>query len=424
MTNTHITHQPQSFGPAVHLDADTTRQHDVGPARARVRSAIFVDFDNVFGGLWSNDSAAALRFASAPQDWLERLAVLPAGEQRDFRIRRVYLNPQGSLASARGDGGRPWFHRFRPALTAAGFEVVDCPPLTGAQKNAADIRIVLDVMDVAAQAPIDEIVIASSDSDFTPLMYRLRASDRRTLILTTNPAPAAFRNTADAVIDNGAMIALVTGRSTGGGADLAPFEVSADCATIVPTEVDANNNKPSTEVTVDRDTARAAAADSDRVRAWKGRFPAEITALCRTADLPKIATECWPTMLAEIAAASAEFGTYSPAEMSRTVRDRLVQHGVVIGRTAVSAVYHSLAKAGIDTETSEGHTVESYVDALVAHYCERAGAFGWILDGNQREILRAWLAGEGANHRPAEGSGSKEDTFIAAESTDSGAEAA
>ena len=37
------------------------------------KSAIFVDFDNVFSTLWDLDKEAAERFASEPGDWLQSL---------------------------------------------------------------------------------------------------------------------------------------------------------------------------------------------------------------------------------------------------------------------------------------------------------------------------------------------------------------
>lgn len=65
------------------------------------------------------------------------------------------------------------------------------PGLTSSH-STADIRIALDVMDAASNHLIDEFIVASSDSDFTPLLHRLRASDHRTAILSTCTTSGAF----------------------------------------------------------------------------------------------------------------------------------------------------------------------------------------------------------------------------------------
>ncbi|AKL74099.1 NYN domain [Actinobacteria bacterium IMCC26256] len=394
MTNKKTTHQPQRLSDAVNHSIFTAMPNENELPRTRVRSAIFLDFDNVFGGLWSVDSAAALRFAGSPQEWLERLAVFHNGKNRDFLIRKIYLNPNGSIARASDEGGRILFQRFRTAFTNAGFEVVDCPALTSAQKNAADIRIVLDVIDVMASTNLDEIIIASSDADFTPLMYRLRASDQCTLILSTSRASAAYRNTADSVIDNGMMLQLITGSPTAKGGDKGHLESAPDASTRVSAEVGPGDSASREEPVTQDLPVSSSAAGLARVSEWRSRFPAEITALCEIADLPEIATECWPPLLAEIASVSADLGTYSPGDASRLVRDRLGERGVIIGRRVIGLVYCSLAKAGVDTEAKEGHNVDGYIHALVALHSQRAAAVGWILNDEEIQILSTWLAGD------------------------------
>lgn len=154
------------------------------------RSALFVDFDNIYLGLLDTDAAAARAFAESPDRWVEALT---AGEEdasqfrRRWLVRVCYLNPVR-------------FGAFRPFFTRSGFRVVDCPPLTSRQKNSADIHMVLDILD-ALQHPAgyDEFVIASADADFTPVMMRLRAHGRRTAIVTAGPAAAAYRAVCDSV---------------------------------------------------------------------------------------------------------------------------------------------------------------------------------------------------------------------------------
>jgi hypothetical protein len=82
----------------------------------------------------------------------------------------------------------------------AGFQVVDCPPLARG-KNGADIQIVLDVVDaLAAPVHIQDFMLLSSDSDFTPLLHRLRLHDRRTTLLVQQYVAPALVAAADRVV--------------------------------------------------------------------------------------------------------------------------------------------------------------------------------------------------------------------------------
>ena len=162
-----------------------------------LRGAIFLDFDNVLSGLREGAGPeVARRFAEAPQEWLGWLA---AGAPRRFLLRRCYMNPAGYLEDA--DGTRRYFSGFRHAFQAAGFEVVDCPRLTR-MKNGADLRIALDVMDALASplARIDEFTLLSSDSDFVPLLLRLRAADRTTRLVAHPELGRVVRAAADEVL--------------------------------------------------------------------------------------------------------------------------------------------------------------------------------------------------------------------------------
>lgn len=171
-----------------------------GPAR-RLRTALFVDFDNVYIGLRRLDPDAAEAFATDPGHWLGELE---SGSDADgdfarrFLVRACYLNPSV-------------YSRFRPNFTRAGFQVVDCPSLTQQGKSSADINLVLDAVDaLAADARYDEFVIVSADADFTPLAQRCRAADRRVTIITASPAASAYRAVADTVINADELADLVT----------------------------------------------------------------------------------------------------------------------------------------------------------------------------------------------------------------------
>lgn len=65
------------------------------------------------------------------------------------------------------------------------------------QKNATDICLVIDAMDMLYSNRYDTFVIVSSDSDFTRLVSRLRESERYVMGFGRITTPTSFRNTCD-----------------------------------------------------------------------------------------------------------------------------------------------------------------------------------------------------------------------------------
>ena len=192
---------PDAAHRRVGHDGDVTTTSTTGsePAR-RLRSALFVDFDNVYLGLLRIDPVAAEQFATEPGQWLDRLEAGVDADgpfQRRFLVRLCYLNPAA-------------FSQFRPNFLRAGFRVVDCPSLTQQGKSSADIYLVLDAVDaISGVTHYDEFVIASADADFTPLALRCRAADRRVSIITAGPVAGAYRAVADTVVSADELAELV-----------------------------------------------------------------------------------------------------------------------------------------------------------------------------------------------------------------------
>jgi NYN domain len=185
----------------------------------RRTAALYLDFDNIIGGLMPHDSQAGLEFANNPKRWINWLKEADEdGCERDFLIMKCYMNSQGyvrgpqprPMSSVIGDTIDPavapkpqkFYHgQWRSFFTKAGFEIVDCPPLSSYEKNGADIKICLDIMDsLRSRVVYDEYVIASGDSDFTPLLQRIRADDRRITLLTTNPTSSNLRALASVTL--------------------------------------------------------------------------------------------------------------------------------------------------------------------------------------------------------------------------------
>lgn len=179
---------------------------------APIKSALFVDFDNIYIGLSKSDPAAAERFASDPYRWLAWLEKgLPlhgdgqAARSRSILVRRCYPNP---------DAG---FRRFRSFFTSAAFSVTDCPTLTRTGKNSSDIYMVMDILDLLNHKTyFDEFIIFSGDSDFMPVLLRLRAHDRRTTTLAIDFMPPAYKAACDLVINEEEFIEDALGISHDG----------------------------------------------------------------------------------------------------------------------------------------------------------------------------------------------------------------
>ena len=168
---------------------------DSSPSPTHMRTALFVDFDNIYLGLQREDPVAAEQFATDPTRWLSWLQDKLEGTQegsprkRKILFRRCYLNPSQ-------------FGRFRPYFTRSAIEVVDCPPLTSGGKTSADIHMVMDILDTLSHPTrFDEFILLSGDADFTPVLLRLSKHDRRSAILAIGPASVAYKAACDLLID-------------------------------------------------------------------------------------------------------------------------------------------------------------------------------------------------------------------------------
>lgn len=168
----------------------------------RYAGALFLDFDNVYLGISHVDLAMAEAFARHPERWLQGLTDGLTGEtdgwvRRDLLVRRCYLNP-GS------------FGRYRLPFVRAGFEVVDCPVLTGFGKTATDAHMTVDMMEALHhQTRFDEFIVLSADADFTPVLSKLRLYDRRTVVVAAQKPSAAYSALADRLFGPEEFLALL-----------------------------------------------------------------------------------------------------------------------------------------------------------------------------------------------------------------------
>ena len=71
------------------------------------------------------------------------------------------------------------YKEFKASMHEAAFELIEIPHVRQSGKNSADIRMVVDALDLCyTKAHVDTFVILSGDSDFSPLVSKLREKTR------------------------------------------------------------------------------------------------------------------------------------------------------------------------------------------------------------------------------------------------------
>jgi uncharacterized LabA/DUF88 family protein len=71
------------------------------------------------------------------------------------------------------------YKEFKAPMHAASFELIEIPHIRQSGKNSADIRMVVDALDLCyTKSHVTTFVIVSGDSDFSPLVSKLRENDK------------------------------------------------------------------------------------------------------------------------------------------------------------------------------------------------------------------------------------------------------
>ncbi|HEY1329363.1 MAG TPA: NYN domain-containing protein, partial [Casimicrobiaceae bacterium] len=71
------------------------------------------------------------------------------------------------------------YKAFKAPMHEAAFELIEIPHVRQSGKNSADIRMVVDALDLCyTKSHVDTFVIVSGDSDFSPLVSKLRENDK------------------------------------------------------------------------------------------------------------------------------------------------------------------------------------------------------------------------------------------------------
>jgi uncharacterized protein (TIGR00288 family) len=121
-----------------------------------VNLALFCDFENV---------ALGVRDANYEKFDIKRV------------LERLLLKGSIVVKKAYCDWDR--YKSFKPAMHQAGFELIEIPHVKQSGKNSADIRLVVDALDLCySKTHINTFVIVSGDSDFSPLVAKLRENNK------------------------------------------------------------------------------------------------------------------------------------------------------------------------------------------------------------------------------------------------------
>jgi len=102
-----------------------------------------------------------------------------SNEEFDIHRILVRLVEKGKVVMKRAYCDWSRFSKFKDALHGAGIELVEVPRRSVTGKNSADIRLAVDAMDMCyAKEHIATFVIASGDSDFSPLVSKLKENGK------------------------------------------------------------------------------------------------------------------------------------------------------------------------------------------------------------------------------------------------------
>ncbi len=134
--------------------------------------AVFIDFENLALGFDGTRSTALGRSGSG------RRVKLP------FDIAKVLerLVEKGKIIVKKAYADWEAYAAYKRPFHEAGIELIEIPKRTMTGKNSADIRLVVDAMDLCySKEHIDIFVIVSGDSDFSPLVSKLKENGKHVI---------------------------------------------------------------------------------------------------------------------------------------------------------------------------------------------------------------------------------------------------
>ena len=129
----------------------------IAPSDKTRSMALYCDFENIALGV--SDAPNAQKFDIGKV--LERLLL-----KGSIVVKKAYC-----------DWAR--YKEFKAPMHEAAFELIEIPHVRQSGKNSADIRMVVDALDLCyTKSHVDTFVIISGDSDFSPLVSKLRENNK------------------------------------------------------------------------------------------------------------------------------------------------------------------------------------------------------------------------------------------------------
>ena len=183
--------------------------------------AVFLDLENI---------ALGARDANFPSFDVQRV------------LERLLLKGHIVVKKAYCDFDR--YKDFKRGLHEAAFELIEIPHVRQSGKNSADIRMVVDALDLCyTKSHVDTFVILSGDSDFSPLVSKLRENAKTVIgIGVKNSTSDLFLNNCDEFIYYDDLVRKAPSRSRRRSA--APPVSTAPAAPAAPTPAAADNKGP------------------------------------------------------------------------------------------------------------------------------------------------------------------------------------
>jgi uncharacterized protein (TIGR00288 family) len=133
---------------------------------------------------------------------------------------------------------------FKRGLHEAAFELIEIPHVRQSGKNSADIRMVVDALDLCyTKGHVDTFVILSGDSDFSPLVSKLRENAKTVIgVGVKNSTSDLFLNNCDEFIYYDDLVRKEPSKVRRRSASTAPRQ-SAQTADSAPAESAPTENK-------------------------------------------------------------------------------------------------------------------------------------------------------------------------------------
>ena len=149
------------------------------PKNSDATMAVFLDLENI---------ALGARDANFPSFDVDKV------------LERLLLKGHIVVKKAYCDFDR--YKEFKRGLHEAAFELIEIPHVRQSGKNSADIRMVVDALDLCyTKSHVDSFVILSGDSDFSPLVSKLRENAKTVIgVGVKNSTSDLFINNCDEFI--------------------------------------------------------------------------------------------------------------------------------------------------------------------------------------------------------------------------------